>query len=40
MGQADRYEVLASPSPSARLQALAEAVDTMTAMIDFQLPGE
>ncbi|MDT5092219.1 MAG: uncharacterized protein QOH60_1582 [Mycobacterium sp.] len=40
MGQADRYEVLASPSPSARLRALAEAVDTMTAMIDFQMPGE
>jgi Lon protease-like protein len=40
MGQADRYEVLAAPSPDARLRALAEAVDTMTAMIEFQLPGE
>lgn len=40
MGQADRYEVLAAPSSDARLRALAEAVDTMTAMIDFQMPGE
>jgi Lon protease-like protein len=40
MGQADRYEVLAAPSPDARLRALADAVETMTAMIEFQLPGE
>ncbi|MDT5011532.1 MAG: uncharacterized protein QOH57_3149 [Mycobacterium sp.] len=40
MGQADRYEVLAAPSPDARLRALADAVDTMTAMIDFQMPSE
>ena len=40
MGQADRYDVLAAPSPGARLRAVAEAVDTMTAMIDFQMPGE
>jgi Lon protease-like protein len=39
MGQADRYAVLAAPSPDARLRALTEAVDTMAAMVDFQLPG-
>jgi Lon protease-like protein len=40
MGQADRYAVLAAPSPDARLRALSEAVDTMAAMIDFQLRDE
>lgn len=40
MGQADRYAVLAAPSAHARLQAVAEAVDTMGAMIEFQLSGE
>jgi Lon protease-like protein len=40
MGQADRYEVRAAPSPDARLRALANAVETMTAMTEFQLPGE
>jgi uncharacterized protein len=40
MGQADRYAVLAAPSPDARLRALTEAVDMMAAMVDFQLPGE
>ncbi|MFZ0833585.1 MAG: ATP-dependent protease, partial [Mycobacterium sp.] len=39
-GQADRYSVLAAPSAHARLQALSEAVETMAAMIDFQLRGE
>jgi uncharacterized protein len=38
MGQADRYAVLAAPSPAARLRALTEAIDTMAAMVDFQLP--
>ncbi|MBV8965066.1 MAG: LON peptidase substrate-binding domain-containing protein [Mycobacteriaceae bacterium] len=37
MGQADRYAVLAAPSPDARLRALSEAVDTVAAMVDFQL---
>jgi Lon protease-like protein len=37
MGQADRYAVLAAPTPCDRLRALQEAVDTMSAMIDFQL---
>jgi uncharacterized protein len=36
MGQADRYAVLAAASPDARLRALAEAIDTIAAMIDFQ----
>ncbi|MGE5697401.1 MAG: LON peptidase substrate-binding domain-containing protein [Candidatus Sericytochromatia bacterium] len=40
MGQADRYSVLAAPSAHARLQALSEAVETMAALIDFQLRGE
>ncbi len=38
MGQADRYAVLAAPSPDARLRVLGDAIDTVTAMVDFQLP--
>jgi Lon protease-like protein len=37
MGQADRYSVLSAPSAAARLSALSEAVDTVTAMVEFQL---
>jgi Lon protease-like protein len=37
MGQADRYSVLSAPSAAARLTALSEAVDTVTAMVEFQL---
>lgn len=37
MGQADKYSVLAAPSPAARLAALSEAVESVTAMVDFQL---
>jgi uncharacterized protein len=37
MGQADRYAVLAAPSAADRLAALGEAVDSVTAMIEFQL---
>ena len=40
MGQADRYSVLAAPSVAARLAALSDAVDTVTAMVEFQLSGE
>jgi uncharacterized protein len=40
MGPADRYSVLAAPSAAARWQALSEAVDTASAMIDFQLSGD
>lgn len=38
MGQADRYAVLAAPSPSARLRTLSDAIETVIAMVDFQLP--
>ena len=37
MGQADRYSVLAAPTEEARLEALSEAVDSVTAMVEFQL---
>jgi Lon protease-like protein len=37
MGEADRYSVLAAPSAGARLDALSEAVETVAAMIEFQL---
>jgi Lon protease-like protein len=40
MGQADRYAVLAAPSVAARLTALRDAVDTVTAMVEFQLSGD
>ncbi|TDY04554.1 hypothetical protein BCL50_3329 [Mycolicibacterium litorale] len=37
MGQADKYAVLSAPSVAARLAALSEAVDTVAAMVEFQL---
>lgn len=37
MGQADRYSVLAAPTAADRVLALSEAVDTVTAMVEFQL---
>jgi Lon protease-like protein len=37
MGQADRYAILAAPSVAERVAALSEAVDTVTAMVEFQL---
>jgi uncharacterized protein len=37
MGQADRYAVLAAPSAADRLAALGEAVESVTAMVEFQL---
>jgi uncharacterized protein len=37
MGQADRYAVLAAPTVAARVGALSEAVDTVAAMVEFQL---
>lgn len=40
IGPADRYAVLAAPSAAARWRALSEAVDTVSAMIDFQLGGD
>lgn len=40
MGQADRYTVLSAPTVAARLTALSEALDTVTAMVEFQLSGD
>lgn len=37
IGQADRYAVLAAPSAADRLTALREAVDSVAAVIEFQL---
>ncbi len=37
IGPADRYAVLCAPSAAARLTALSEAVDSVAAMIEFQL---
>ncbi len=40
MGQADRYAVLAAPTVAERVTALSDAVDTVAAMVEFQLSGE
>ena len=40
MGQADRYSVLAAPTVAARLAALSDAVETVSALVEFQLSGE
>lgn len=40
MGQADRYAVLAAPTLADRVGALAEAIDTVAAMVEFQLTDE
>ncbi|MDI3312886.1 MAG: LON peptidase substrate-binding domain-containing protein [Mycobacterium sp.] len=37
IGPADRYAVLSAPSAAQRLAALSDAVDTVTAMVDFRL---
>jgi uncharacterized protein len=37
MGQADRYAVLAAPTVAARVGALRDAVETVIAMVEFQL---
>jgi len=37
IGTADRYTVLSAPSAASRLAALSEAVDTVAAMVEFQL---
>ncbi|WP_162462383.1 LON peptidase substrate-binding domain-containing protein [Mycolicibacterium sp. CBMA 234] len=39
-GQADKYSVLAAPNASARLDALNESVESLTAMVEFQLSGD
>jgi Lon protease-like protein len=36
MGQADRYAVLSAPNVAARVAALWDAVETVTAMVEFQ----
>lgn len=40
IGQADRYAVLAAPTLAARVDALTDAVETVMAMVDFQLSEE
>lgn len=40
MGQADRYSVLAAPTVAARLTALRDAVETVSALVEFQLSGD
>jgi hypothetical protein len=40
MGQADRYSVLAAPTNAARVAALNDAVETVSALVEFQLSGE
>jgi Lon protease-like protein len=40
MGQADRYAVLAAPTVAARVAALRDAVETVTALVEFQLSGD
>lgn len=40
MGQADRYAVLSAPTLTARVDALLDAVETVTAMVEFQLSEE
>jgi uncharacterized protein len=37
MGQADRYAVLSAPSVAERVAALRDSVETVTAMVEFQL---
>lgn len=38
MGEADRYAVLAAPSLSDRMTALHEAIETVSARVEFDLP--
>lgn len=40
MGQADRYAVLAAPTLAQRIAVLTDAVETLTAMVEFQLSEE
>ena len=37
LGQADRYAVLEAPTAAARLDALRDAVETMAALVEFQI---
>ena len=40
MGQADRYAVLSAPTLAGRVDTLIDAVETVTAMVEFQLSDE
>jgi len=40
MGQADRYTVLAAPTLAERVAALTDAIETVSAMVEFQLSDE
>lgn len=40
MGQADRYAVLAAPTLAERVDTLLDAIETVTAMVHFQLSDE
>ena len=40
MGQADRYAVLSAPTLAARVDTLIDAIETVTAMVEFQLSDE
>ncbi len=40
LGPADRYAVLSAPTLASRVDALLDAVDTVTAMVEFQLSDE
>ena len=39
MGQADRYAMLAAPTLANRVAVFADAIDTVAAMVEFQLDG-
>jgi Lon protease-like protein len=40
MGEADRYAVLAAPTLAERVTVLSDAIETVTAMVEFQLSEE
>lgn len=40
MGQADRYAVLSAPTLAERVNVLTDAIETVTAMVEFQLSEE
>jgi Lon protease-like protein len=40
MGQADRYAILAAPTLAERVAVLSDAIETVTAMVEFQLSEE
>jgi Lon protease-like protein len=40
MGQADRYAVLAAPTLAKRVDVLADALETVTAMVEFQIASD